>query len=52
MSTFTAIKDVFSSMLLAELFKGMKLRTFPNEMMRWSLEAMGFTIQILSLIHI
>ena len=24
--------------------KGMKLRTFPNEMMRWSLEAMGFTI--------
>ena len=26
--------------------KGMKLRTFPNEMMRWSLESMGFTIQI------
>lgn len=25
MSTFTAVKDVFSSMLLAELFKGMKL---------------------------
>ncbi len=29
--------------------KGMKLRTFPNEMMRWSLEAMGFTIQIMPL---
>ena len=27
--------------------KGKKLRTFPNEMMRWSLEAMGFTIQII-----
>jgi TRAP-type C4-dicarboxylate transport system substrate-binding protein len=27
----------------------MKLRTFPNEMMRWSLEAMGFTIQIMPL---
>ena len=40
--------------------KGKKLRTFPNEMMRWTLEAMGFNIQImplpevylLSLIHI
>jgi TRAP-type transport system periplasmic protein len=29
--------------------KGMKLRTFPNEMMRWTLEAMGFTIQIMPL---
>jgi TRAP-type transport system periplasmic protein len=29
--------------------RGMKLRTFPNEMMRWSLEAMGFTIQIMPL---
>ena len=29
--------------------KGMKLRTFPNEMMRWSLEAMGFNIQIMPL---
>jgi tripartite ATP-independent transporter DctP family solute receptor len=29
--------------------KGKKLRTFPNEMMRWSLEAMGFTIQIMPL---
>jgi TRAP-type transport system periplasmic protein len=27
--------------------KGKKLRTFPNEMMRWSLEAMGFVIQII-----
>jgi tripartite ATP-independent transporter DctP family solute receptor len=29
--------------------KGMKIRTFPNEMMRWTLEAMGFNIQILPL---
>jgi tripartite ATP-independent transporter DctP family solute receptor len=29
--------------------KGMKLRTFPNEMMRWTLEAMGFSIQIMPL---
>ena len=29
--------------------KGKKLRTFPNEMMRWSLEAMGFTVQIMPL---
>jgi TRAP-type transport system periplasmic protein len=29
--------------------KGMKLRTFPNEMMRWVLEAMGFNIQIMPL---
>jgi tripartite ATP-independent transporter DctP family solute receptor len=29
--------------------KGMKLRTFPNEMMRWTLESMGFTIQIMPL---
>ena len=27
--------------------KGRKLRTFPNEMMRWTLEAMGFNIQIM-----
>lgn len=29
--------------------KGRKLRTFPNEMMRWTLEAMGFAIQIMPL---
>jgi TRAP-type transport system periplasmic protein len=29
--------------------KGKKLRTFPNEMMRWQLEAMGFNIQIMPL---
>jgi tripartite ATP-independent transporter DctP family solute receptor len=29
--------------------KGMKLRTFPNEMMRWTLEAMGFAVQIMPL---
>jgi len=29
--------------------KGKKLRTFPNEMMRWSLEAMGFNLQIMPL---
>ena len=29
--------------------KGMKLRTFPNAMMCWSLESMGFTIQIMPL---
>lgn len=29
--------------------KGKKLRTFPNEMMRWTLEAMGFGIQIMPL---
>jgi TRAP-type transport system periplasmic protein len=29
--------------------KGMKLRTFPNEMMRWTLESLGFAIQILPL---
>ena len=28
---------------------GKKLRTFPNEMMRWTLEAMGFHIQIMPL---
>lgn len=27
--------------------KGKKLRTYPNEMQRWLLEAMGFTIQIM-----
>ena len=27
--------------------KGMKLRSFPNEMMRWTLEAMGFGIQMI-----
>ena len=27
--------------------KGKKLRTFPNEMMRWTLEAIGFNVQIL-----
>jgi TRAP-type transport system periplasmic protein len=29
--------------------KGKKLRTFPNEMMRWQLEAMGFGIQMMPL---
>jgi TRAP-type transport system periplasmic protein len=29
--------------------KGKKMRTFPNEMMRWTLEAMGFNIQIMPL---
>jgi TRAP-type transport system periplasmic protein len=29
--------------------RGKKLRTFPNEMMRWTLEAMGFNIQIMPL---
>ncbi len=29
--------------------KGKKLRTFPNEMMRWTLESMGFTVQIMPL---
>ena len=28
---------------------GKKLRTFPNEMMRWTLESMGFNIQIMPL---
>ena len=27
--------------------KGMKLRTFPNEMMRWTLEAIGFSVQLM-----
>ena len=29
--------------------KGMKLRSFPNEMMRWTLETMGFGVQIIPL---
>ena len=29
--------------------KGKKLRTFPNEMMRWTLASMGFNIQIMPL---
>jgi len=29
--------------------KGKKLRTFPNEMMRWTLDAVGFTVQIMPL---
>ncbi|MBM3572450.1 MAG: TRAP transporter substrate-binding protein [Alphaproteobacteria bacterium] len=29
--------------------KGKKLRSFPNEMMRWTLEAMGFAVQIMPL---
>ncbi len=29
--------------------KGKKLRTVPNEMMRWTLEAVGFTVQIMPL---
>jgi tripartite ATP-independent transporter DctP family solute receptor len=39
-------KDPLSS---PEDAKGKKLRTFPNEMMRWTLEAMGFNIQIMPL---
>jgi tripartite ATP-independent transporter DctP family solute receptor len=38
-----------SPMNSPEQAKGMKLRTFPNEMMRWTLEAMGFNIQIMPL---
>jgi tripartite ATP-independent transporter DctP family solute receptor len=29
--------------------KGKKLRTFPNEMMRWALESIGFNVQIMPL---
>jgi tripartite ATP-independent transporter DctP family solute receptor len=29
--------------------KGKKLRTFPNEMMRWTLDAIGFNVQIMPL---
>ncbi len=29
--------------------KGKKLRSFPNEMMRWQLDAMGFNVQIMPL---
>lgn len=29
--------------------KGRKLRTFPNEMMRWTLESMGFALQLMPL---
>ncbi|MFN0160808.1 MAG: TRAP transporter substrate-binding protein [Burkholderiales bacterium] len=29
--------------------RGKKLRTFPNEMMRWTLEAIGFSVQIMPL---
>jgi TRAP-type C4-dicarboxylate transport system substrate-binding protein len=29
--------------------KGKKLRSFPNEMMRWTLEAIGFNVQIMPL---
>jgi TRAP-type transport system periplasmic protein len=29
--------------------KGKKLRTFPNEMMRWTLESIGFNLQIMPL---
>lgn len=32
--------------------KGRKLRTYPNEMQRWLLEAMGFTIQILPMTEV
>ena len=32
-----------------ESVKGKKLRSFPNEMMRWTLEAMGFSVQIMPL---
>jgi TRAP-type transport system periplasmic protein len=39
-------KDAVNS---PEQAKGMKLRTFPNEMMRWTLESMGFNIQIMPL---
>lgn len=39
-------KDALNS---PEDAKGKKLRTFPNEMMRWTLESMGFNIQIMPL---
>lgn len=39
-------KDVLNSPADA---KGKKLRTFPNEMMRWTLEAMGFDVQVMPL---
>jgi TRAP-type transport system periplasmic protein len=39
-------KDVLNSPADA---KGKKLRTFPNEMMRWTLESLGFAIQIMPL---
>ena len=39
-------KDVLNSPADA---KGKKLRTYPNEMQRWLLEAMGFTVQIMPL---
>lgn len=32
--------------------KGKKLRTYPNEMQRWLLEAMGFSIQILPMTEV
>jgi len=32
--------------------KGKKLRTYPNEMQRWLLEAMGFTIQIMPMTEV
>jgi tripartite ATP-independent transporter DctP family solute receptor len=40
MSTKEAIHTI-------EDVKGRKLRTFPNEMMRWTLEAMGFSVQLM-----
>jgi TRAP-type transport system periplasmic protein len=39
-------KDVLNSPADA---KGKKLRTFPNEMMRWTLESLGFAVQIMPL---
>ncbi len=39
-------KDLLSSPADA---KGKKLRSFANEMMRWNLEAMGFSVQIMPL---
>ena len=32
--------------------KGMKLRTFPNEMMSWTLEAMGFSVRVMPLTEV
>jgi len=40
----TTTKDPLNSPADA---KGKKLRTYPNEMQRWLLEAMGFTVQIM-----
>jgi tripartite ATP-independent transporter DctP family solute receptor len=32
--------------------KGKKIRTFPNEMMRWTLDAMGFSVQVMPITEV